>query len=278
MPDADGTPLRKLKATVDTRPDVAGAVSYAWHGTDGLVELGPYIGRPFRVRATGILSCAVCGRRVKKFYGQGFCFPCLRDAPEASECIVRPELCRAHLGEGRDVSWEREHHDKEHVVYLSWTGGLKVGVTRATQVPVRWVDQGAVAAVAIARLPYRQLAGQIEVELKQHFSDRTNWRAMLRNVAPSTELLNEARDKAISLLAPAHGDHVLPQAEVTVLHYPVVHWPPKVVSVQLERAPLVEGRLAGIKGQYLIWEDGRVLNVRNHTGYHVEVGGTLDAV
>jgi hypothetical protein len=39
--------------------------------------------------------------------------------------------------------------------------------------------------------------------------------------------------------------------------------------MQLAKEPLVEGRLIGIKGQYLMWEDGRVLNVRNHSGYHV---------
>ncbi len=125
------------------------------------------------------MTCVSCGRGVTKFYGQGFCFPCFRDAPEASECIVRPELCRAHLGEGRDPAWERDHHDTEHFVYLSHTGGIKVGVTRGTQVPVRWIDQGAVLALPIARTPYRQLAGAIEVALKAHFADRTNWRKML---------------------------------------------------------------------------------------------------
>src|SRR5690606_40132032 len=131
-----GAPLRKLLAGFD------GRVRYALPLGGETLELEPFIGGPFTLRATGVLSCVSCGRRVKKFYGQGFCFPCLRDAPEAAECIVRPELCRAHLGEGRDPDWERDHHDTEHVAYLSWTGGLKVGVTRATQVPVRWIDQG----------------------------------------------------------------------------------------------------------------------------------------
>ncbi|MCB0795378.1 MAG: DUF2797 domain-containing protein, partial [Flavobacteriales bacterium] len=151
-------------------------VSYALQLDDGPFPLDEWVGREIQIRATGEMTCVSCGRTVRKFYGQGFCFPCLRDAPEASECIVRPELCQAHLGKGRDVEWERRHHDTEHVVYLSRTGGIKVGVTRSDQVPVRWIDQGAVEAVIIARTPYRQLAGLIEVELKKHFKDRTDWR------------------------------------------------------------------------------------------------------
>lgn len=235
------------------------------------VEMSALIGQHFGLRHTGVLSCIACGKQVPKFYGQGFCFPCLRSAPEAAECILRPELCEAHLGGGRNVAWEQEHHATEHVVYLSYTGGVKVGVTRATQVPVRWIDQGAVAALEVARVPYRQLAGLLEVALKQHFADRTDWRAMLRPVEPRTDLLLEARERLGSLLSEELRQYLLPNAMPMLLQYPVVEWPPKVASVQLAKTPLVEGRLVGIKGQYLIWSDGRVLNVRNHSGYHVEL-------
>lgn len=267
----DGTPLRKM--LVDLVPSTDGStvctVRYALAMADGPVDLTPFYGQSFTVRATGALTCMSCGKRVKKFYGQGFCFPCLQNAPEASECILRPELCRAHLGEGRDVQWERDHHMTEHAVYMSYTGAVKVGITRATQVPVRWIDQGAVAALIIARVPYRQLAGLIEVDLKRLFADRTNWRAMLKLVPSDHAALDEARSMARHALREDLQQFLLPAEAPLDIAYPVLAYPPKVTSVQLEKTPEVSGRLLGAKGQYLIWEDGRVLNVRNHTGYHV---------
>lgn len=264
--------LVKMRAVLDPdRPVEEGAVRYALrHGAHELA-LNDRVGSPLTVRFTGRMTCVNCDRGVKKFFGQGFCYPCFRDAPEAAECIVRPELCRAHLGEGRDPQWERDHHDTEHVVYLSFTGGIKVGVTRATQVPVRWIDQGAVAAVRIARTPYRQLAGAIEVALKAHFNDRTNWRAMLKPVRPDLDALLAARDLALSALPADLRAHALPAEAPQLLHYPCQAWPDKVASVDLAKDPEVSGVLAGIKGQYLVWADGRVLNVRNHSGFHVDV-------
>ncbi|MCB0791014.1 MAG: DUF2797 domain-containing protein [Flavobacteriales bacterium] len=258
-------PLRKMLAGMDDR------VHYALTVGQAHLPIDDRVGGRLTIRATGLMTCVACGRSVKKFFGQGFCFPCFRDAPEAAECIVRPELCRAHLGEGRDPEWERRHHDQEHVVYLAHTGGIKVGVTRSTQVPVRWIDQGAVAAVIIARTPYRQLAGLIEVELKKRFADKTNWRAMLRPVEPDMDALLHARSEAMTALAHELGAYALSGEETVSIHYPVDHFPPKVASVSLEKGPAIEGTLAAIKGQYLVWADGRVLNVRNHAGYHVEV-------
>ena len=262
----DGEPLRKMLAGMD-----GDAVGYALHLGQSTVPLADRIGTAFTLRFTGARTCMSCGKRVKKFYGQGLCFPCLRDAPEASECIVRPELCRAHLGEGRDAAWEKEHHHTEHLVYLSQTGGIKVGVTRGTQVPVRWIDQGAVLAVLIARTPYRQLAGLIEVALKDHFADRTDWRRMLQQVTPDPDALLRARDHALTVVPKELAEHMLSDGTPRVLAYPLHRTPPKVVSVSLDKLPEVSGTLLGIKGQYLLWEDGRVLNVRNHSGYHVEV-------
>jgi len=264
----DGTPLNKLLAGFAT-----GSVRYALRQGDGTLELAPFIGASLTVRATGVLSCVSCGKRVKKLFAQGFCYPCLVNAPEAAECIVRPELCSAHLGKGRDPEWERAHHHTEHVVYLSQSGGIKVGVTRSTQVPVRWIDQGAVAALIIARVPYRQLAGLIEVDLKRILADRTNWRAMLKLVPPDGEALRAMRTQAITALRHDLREYILENEEPLTIHYPVLAYPPKVISVSLEKTPEVSGGLMGIKGQYLIWEDGRVLNVRNHSGHHVIVEG-----
>jgi len=263
---AEGWPLLKMLAAVE------GRVGYALRTTDGPMELAPRIGNTFTLRATGVLSCVACGRRVKKLFQQGFCYPCLTSAPEAAECIVHPELCRAHLGEGRDPDWEIAHHATEHVVYMSYTGNVKVGVTRSTQVPTRWIDQGAVAALVIARVPYRQLAGLIEVDLKRVFADKTNWRAMLKEVKPDEDALRAARAQAIGALRADLQQHLLHDEEPVEIKYPVLAYPPKVTSVSFEKQPEVGGLLLGIKGQYLLWEDGRVVNIRNQSGVHVVVG------
>ena len=264
--------LSKMKAWFDpASPAAEGVVRYALRVGAHEVPMADRIGQPFTLRFTGQMTCVSCGRGVMKFYGQGFCFPCFRDAPEASQCIVRPELCRAHLGEGRDPQWERDHHDTEHFVYLSHTGGIKVGVTRGTQVPTRWIDQGAGAAVLIARTPYRQLAGAIEVALKAHFADRTNWRKMLGPVLFEASALLAARTGLLEKLPPELHPYLLPDELPQHITYPVLAAPPKVTSINLEKEPEVSGVLAGIKGQYLILADGRVLNVRNHSGYHVAV-------
>lgn len=262
----DGQPLRKMHAAIGDDGTVRYALPFAPE-----VDLIPYVGQELTLRATGILSCVSCGRRVKKLFQQGFCYPCLTTAPEAAECIVHPELCRAHLGEGRDPAWEDSHHNTEHVVYLSHTGNVKVGVTRATQVPTRWIDQGAVGALIIARVPYRQLAGLIEVDLKRVLADKTNWRAMLKEVPSDPDALRGARAQVIGALRDDLRDHLLLDEEHVAIRYPVLAYPPKVTSVSLEKQPEVGGRLMGIKGQYLIWEDGRVLNVRNQSGWHVEL-------
>lgn len=266
MNNDEGQPLLKMRAVLGDDARVRYALPFA-----APLDLSPFVGQRLTLRATGALSCVCCGKRVKKLFQQGFCYPCLLSAPEASECIVRPELCRAHLGEGRDPEWERAHHATEHVVYMSYTGNVKVGVTRATQLPTRWIDQGAVAALVIARVPYRQLAGLIEVDLKRVFADKTNWRAMLKEVRPDADALRAARAQAIGALRTDLQEHLLHEEQPVLIDYPVLAYPPKVTSVSFEKQPEVGGVLVGIKGQYLMWEDGRVVNVRNQSGVHVVV-------
>jgi len=74
---------------------------------DQLIEMNPLIGHTVQFTFNGEIRCIRCDRKTKKSFAQGFCFPCMRDAPEASECIIRPELCLAHEGKGRDPEWER---------------------------------------------------------------------------------------------------------------------------------------------------------------------------
>jgi hypothetical protein len=253
------------------RNGIGDRVEYAMRLGNRIVPLAGRIGGPFTLRFTGARTCMSCGRRVRKFHGQGLCYPCLRDAPEASPCIIRPELCGAHLGQGRDLRWELDHHAQEHAVYLAFTGGLKVGVTRVTQMHVRWIDQGAELAVPIARTPYRQLAGAIECDLKRLFADRTEWRRMLTLRGPEPGALLHARELALAEVDPALLPYMLKEEEPMRLSYPLPPCPPRLVNVQLDKLNEIEGRLLGVKGQYLVWGDGRVLNVRNHAGYHVEL-------
>ena len=149
-------------------------------------------GQEISMQYKGRINCLKCGRETKKSFAQGYCYPCFTTAPETEECVLRPELCRAHEGIARDMDYAKKHCLIEHVVYLSLTSGLKVGVTRNTQVPTRWIDQGAVKALELARTPNRYTAGLIEVALKSHIADKTNWRKMLSGSDPGDmDLLKE---------------------------------------------------------------------------------------
>lgn len=192
-------------------------------------------------------------------------------SPMAVESIVRPELSRIHEGIAlRDAAWEEEHHNKPHYVYLSKTSNIKVGVTRIGNVPSRWIDQGATEAILIAETPYRQLAGLIEVYLKDHFADKTAWQAMLKNLSTDA-LLDVKKEEALSLLPEEYEPFFFDDDTITRIKYPVLHYPDKVKSLKLDSTPEFRGRISGIKGQYLIFSDGTVFNVRSHSGYRVEI-------
>lgn len=259
--------LLKMKAELD-RP-----VQYTLVLNEHPIAMNELIGSPIRISFGGLIHCISCGRVTKKSYGQGFCYPCFIKSPQNSECIIRPELCRAHLGEGRDVAWEKEHHLQPHVVYLALTDAVKVGVTRKTQVPTRWIDQGAWKAIPVVEVPYRYLAGKAEVALKDFFTDRTNWRNMLCNTMSSHDLQVFSQQIAEQLPEELR-EYYCADREVTEIQYPVEHYPDKVKSLMLDKNPEISGILVGIRGQYLIFSDGRVLNIRNHSGYYVQLSVT----
>ena len=236
---------------------------------DGLLNLNQWIGKNIQFRFSGDIYCLDCGNRTKKSFNQGLCYPCFRDSPMAAECIIKPELCRAHLGEGRDVEWERKHHLKDHYVYLAVSSGVKVGITRDTQVPTRWIDQGASYAVPIAKTPNRYLCGVIEVALKTYLSDRTAWQRMLKNEIAHIDLAAK-RDEIIQLIPEEYQQYVLSDEEVLHINFPVNEYPVKVKSLSFDKTPVIEGRLMGIKGQYLLFEGGQVLNMRKHQAYVLE--------
>ncbi|MFK7920809.1 MAG: DUF2797 domain-containing protein [Bacteroidia bacterium] len=229
-----------------------------------------WIGKQIKLSFDGQINCRICGLKIKKPYGQGFCYPHFRDAPENAPCIIRPELCEGHLGIGRDPEWEKKHHVQPHVVYLALTSGIKVGVTRGDQVPTRWIDQGAWKAVQIANVPYRRLAGEIEVALKDHMSDKTNWRRMLSNQMNTEIDINEEIEKAKALLPAEYQEYIVPQSEIIEINYPVEAYPEKVKSLKFDKIPEITGTLQGIRGQYLILDEGRVINLRSHTSYMIE--------
>lgn len=235
------------------------------------VAMNELIGSTIRIEFQNQINCVVSGKQIKKTFGDGMGYDAFMNSPMAVPSIIRPELSRIHEGIAlRDEEWEREHHLKPHVVYLSKTSHVKVGVTRDTQIPTRWIDQGATEAILLAEVPYRQLAGLIEVELKEHLSDRTNWRNMLKNVACDDDLL-EAKDEALELLPEEYHEFVSDKDEVTRITYPVIAYPEKVVSLKLDKMPVIEKKLMGIKGQYLIFGEGAVMNMRSHAGYRVVI-------
>ena len=209
----------------------------------------------------------------KQIYRQGFCKSCFFDTPNAGDWIMRPELSKAHLGiEDRDLAYEKAVQLKPHIVYLANSSNVKVGVTRKTQVPTRWIDQGAHEAIEIVEVPNRYLAGITEVALKKHVADKTNWRKMLKNDVDDVSLL-EWREKLKEFIPEEAKEYFIDTNSETNLNFPVIKYPEKPKSLNLQKTPSYKGKLVGIKGQYLIFEDETVFNVRSNEGLvvHLEV-------
>lgn len=233
------------------------------------VAMNQFIGREIELAWTGKIVCTSCGKNTKKSFGQGFCYTCFVSAPEASPCIISPELCKAHLGEGRDPEWEERHHNCTHIVYLAKSDAVKVGVTRKEQIPVRWIDQGAHSAIILAETPNRYTAGLIEVALKSIMSDKTNWQRMLKNEINHDIDLVDEKGQVEDMLPRDLRDYISDNDEVYEFSYPVSAFPSAVKSTGFDKSPVVRGTLAGIKGQYLIFTDNRVINLRKHSSYEI---------
>lgn len=220
---------------------------------------------------SGQINCVYCGRKTKKSYSQGYCYPCMISLPQTDNCILRPELCQAHIGISRDMEWSKTHCLSNHFVYLAVSSGLKVGVTRESQIPTRWIDQGASSGIILAKTPNRNIAGRIEVFLKQYFNDKTNWRKMLTNdIDFSIDLLKE-KQKAISVLTNDFKEFIYPENAIYEINYPVINYPKKVISIGFDKLSNFEKKLIGVKGQYLIFDDNTCLNIRKHNGYYIDI-------
>ncbi|NOZ45535.1 MAG: DUF2797 domain-containing protein [Chlorobi bacterium] len=233
------------------------------------IYMNELIGKKIIIEFLNEINCMKCGAKTKKSFGQGYCYPCFISIPETEECVLRPELCKAHEGIARNMEYAKTHCLIDHYVYLAISSGLKVGVTRNSQVPIRWIDQGATQAIKLAKTPNRFIAGLIEVELKKQMADKTNWRNMLMNKIDVEINLYEEKRKAqahlpINLQIYIDSDHT-----VYEFNYPVISYPEKVVSINLDKTLILKEKLTGIKGQYLLFESNKVINIRKFGGYKV---------
>lgn len=268
--------LSKMAAALPGRQDQP--VVYHLRAGEHRVALNERIGEPLSLRWTGAIACTHCGRATKKSFAQGHCYPCFKRLAQCDTCIMKPETCHFFQGTCREPEWGERHCFQPHIVYLANSSGLKVGITRKTQMPTRWLDQGAIQALPILEVDTRQQSGFVEMLFKEQVADRTNWRAMLKGDVETMDLSAE-RDRLLTLLADGlhqlretHGADAIRFLEQPAqhFHYPVSVFPKKVVSHNFDKQPLVEGVLQGVKGQYLILDSG-VINLRKFTGYEIQV-------
>lgn len=259
------------------RAELGDVVRYQLSLGDQLIEMNELLGKRISLSYAGAINCLHCGRKTKKSFSQGFCYPCFTKLPQCDSCIMSPEKCHFHQGSCRDSAWGEQHCFVPHIVYLSNASGLKVGITRGTQVPTRWIDQGAIQAIPAFRVSARILSGLVERIYGEHISDRTNWRAMLKGAVEPLEMIKLREEmylrcqEEITQLQNSHGlQSIQPilEGEVVEIAYPVLQYPTKVVTHDLDKKPDVDGVLLGIKGQYLMLDTG-VINLRKYTSYKI---------
>jgi hypothetical protein len=262
-------PLRKLIAQAET------PVTYRLPVGNQELPLNSSLGKTIHLEWSGAIDCIACGRQTRKSFNAGYCYGCFRSLARCDLCVVKPELCHYAQGTCREPAWGLANCMQPHYVYLANSSAVKVGITRASQIPVRWLDQGAVQALPLFRVQSRHQAGLLEVALKRHVVDRTDWRRMLRGepesydlIAQRDELLSRCGDDVATVreIAPT----LLTDEGVRTFTYPVLEYPTRITALNLDKTAQVGGSLLGIKGQYLILDTG-VLNVRKFAGYHVTV-------
>lgn len=270
MPTFSGE-LKKMRAINDD------PVTYHFRLGTLEVPMNPLLGREITLKHGGQIQCVGCSRDIKKSYQQGYCFPCTQTLAECDICIVRPERCHFHLGTCRQPDWGERHCMQGHYVYLANSSGLKVGITRQTQLPTRWLDQGATQALPILKVSSRYQSGLFEAAIKENMGDRTDWRKMLRGDAEPLDLedirddLYEDQAEVFDQMASQFGAdafELLDEETIQTFKFPVLKHPVKVRSLNLDKTPEIRGELQGIKGQYLILDKG-VINMRKYQGYEI---------
>ena len=254
-------------------------VNYQLPVGDQRLPLNELLGKKLSFEFLSEIFCSHCGRKTKKSFSQGYCYPCFKKLPQCDSCIMSPEKCHYHEGTCRDATWGEAFCMTDHVVYLANSSGLKVGITRATQIPTRWIDQGATQAMPFIRVATRRQSGLLESLFKEFVSDRTNWRAMLKGTPEPLDLpvlaqdlldMNASRIKEFQDQFGLQAIQPIVMPKVIEISYPVEEYPVKITSQSFDKKPLIEGTLQGIKGQYLMLDTG-VVNIRKHTAYQVSV-------
>jgi len=260
------------------RADLNDVVDYRLPiGVDEL-PLNQYLGKYLKLEFCGSITCKNCDKVTRKSFSQGFCYPCMMKLAQCDMCMMKPETCHFEQGTCREPEWAEEVCFAPHYVYLSNTSGLKVGITRHTQIPTRWIDQGATQALTMFKVNTRQQSGFVEVAFKDLIADKTNWRAMLKGNAEPRDLISEAQalksqlSQSLDGLITKFGENEVEplNSEQVEINFPVLEFPTKIISHNFDKKPVVEGTLMGIKGQYLLFDTG-VINIRKFTSYEVEV-------
>jgi hypothetical protein len=273
--------VEKLTATLDENNLVHYQLPLAGLGDQSdrqSIELNPLIGKFITLSFSGAIACKHCGKKTKKSYAQGFCYPCMAKLAQCDLCIMKPETCHFHLGTCKEPEWGEKHCMVDHYVYLANSSGLKVGITRHTQLPTRWIDQGACQALPIFKVRTRLQSGLVETALAEFISDKTNWRAMLKGSPEPIDLKERAKelmpkiaDKLASLRLEFGDDAITALDEkVQEINYPVSEYLTKISSFNFDKTNEVSGVLLGIKGQYLIFDKG-VINMRKFSSYQINM-------
>jgi hypothetical protein len=266
------------KMATQLNPENGSKIQYQLCLNDERIDLNPLLGQTITINYVGEIHCCHCGRKTNKSFSQGYCYPCFKKLPQCDLCIMSPEKCHYHLGTCRDSSWGDDFCMQDHYVYLANSSALKVGITRGTQLPTRWCDQGATQGLPIFRVRDRLLSGLVETLFKQTLADKTNWRTMLKGNADvigleaiRDELYQEYAEglNAIELEYGPGAITYLPELKTVELEFPVDEFPTKISSLNFDKTPEIQGKLMGIKGQYLLLDCG-VINLRKFTSYNIE--------
>ena len=261
-----GNILKMKTALVGKNDDI---VQYHLPMGDELIHMNPLVGKKIKLEFKGQINCLDTGELIKKTYGQGYSYKSFMKLAACDTCIIKPELCHYDKGTCRQPEWGEKNCFIPHYVYLAVSSHVKVGITRHTQIPTRWIDQGASYALPILKVEDRKTSGELEIEIAKSFSDKTNWRKMLANDVADEDLY-ALREQIYDDFADIFDDFDAEDLEddLTHINYPVLEYPSKVTSMGFDKKPVIEGTLMGIKGQYLILDTG-VVNMRKHQGYYI---------
>lgn len=270
--------IKKMRSVLPDSENSTDSVEYFLPIGEQELALNQFIGKELKLEFLGEINCSHCGKKTKKSFAQGYCFPCMRKLAQCDMCIMKPETCHYHEGTCREPEWGQKNCFVPHYVYLSNTSGLKVGITRHTQIPTRWIDQGATQATIMFKVNTRQQSGFVEMAFKDLIADKTNWRTMLKENQANRDMLAAASELKLKLTESMNqviqsfpADDIEEQVnEVININYPVLEFPTKIKSHNFDKNPIVEGTLMGIKGQYLLFDTG-VINLRKFTSYDIQV-------